>query len=142
MRPLPRPRRRAPAPQATAAALVVRSAVLDCEGISLALGLAPTEAVAADPASAHGFRRSATWSISSAGMLSSDDPGDHLDWLLDRVQPVAERLSALVARRDAGASISCRYPARDFSGPTLDPARLRAIADLGLGLDLMGVPVG
>lgn len=72
------------------------------------------------------------WFFSSRGRLRSRDVQRHLDWLLDRLEPHAGVLRRL---RTSGCrmEVACFWEsAWEHGGPSLSPATMRRLADLGL----------
>jgi len=72
------------------------------------------------------------WFLSTEGVLESKDVRRHIDWLLDRIEPSAAELQALV-REGARADIFCYWlSAQGHGGPTLSPGQMHRLARLQL----------
>ena len=72
------------------------------------------------------------WFLESAGQVDSRDLRDHLGWLLEHLAGKGAPLQEFLARGYL-VDICCRWDsAWGHGGPTLDPAQLRQIGDLGL----------
>ena len=74
------------------------------------------------------------WFLTTRGAVESKDIRRHLDWLLDRIDPVAHVIRALQAE-------GCRMNVWAYwlaqsgqGGPMLSPAQMRRLADLDLEL--------
>lgn len=122
---------------------------LDPDGVSAALGLTPTTALARDEeipigrkgkASLH--RRTGIWLIDTEHTIESTSLERHLIHLLDAVEPAAAGLDALRSRHDLRADFFCYWlSATGHGGPHISPGSLRRIAalDAELGIDFYGV---
>lgn len=71
------------------------------------------------------------WSLSSEGHVDSKDMRDHLNWLLDRVEPCKVGLDTLRIEHEGFMRINCVWwSARGQGGPTLWPEQMKRLADL------------
>ena len=76
------------------------------------------------------------WFLNSEGHVDSRDVRRHVDWLLDRIVPVAEQLRELL-RMDphAKAAVCCLWvSASGHGGPVLSGPQLTRLAELGLDI--------
>lgn len=82
------------------------------------------------------------WLMSAEGEVSDDaDLDAHLAWLLDRLEPHADDLRALIAGQSLAADFFCGYFMGGWNnGFTLRPQTLARVAALGaeLGIDIYG----
>ena len=79
------------------------------------------------------------WSISSRAHVSSSDLAEHLEWLLNRLEPSDGLLSTI---RDSlpglDVFIMVRWNSLGFNTiPVLDEASISRLARMGLGLDFL-----
>jgi len=105
------------------------------EEVTATLGIAPTEThVRGDLANAKSGRTFPvhSWFLCTKGSVESRDSRRHLDWLLDRVLPVTEKVRALESR-GARVWISCYWvSASGHGGPSLLPVHLKKLSELGV----------
>lgn len=121
-------------PQAVTDGTGLRPARLHLRGEVPSFGVAPL--------------RHAQWELSSRPVVKSDDLDDHLSWLLDQLEPVADRLPPYVpcdatfdGRHPAPGVVVARffcYCASDAvgGGPRLSPRTLERIGRMNAALDL------
>jgi uncharacterized protein DUF4279 len=79
------------------------------------------------------------WCLSSEGIISSRDLRDHLNWLLDRVEPAKSELFRLRSEHRGSMRFDCIWWSKfGQGGPTLWPEQMRRIADLDIecGFDI------
>ena len=109
----------------TCAKLVVVAVGQPSSVVSERLGLEPT---AVSGGGAH-------LAFSSERVVASRDVRRHLDWLLDRIEPVAPALRDLQRDPDVRTSVRCVWWSKGaHGGPTLWPEQLVRLAALGLEL--------
>ena len=86
--------------------------------------------------------RKGLWSLDTSGEVPDEvDLDTHLAWLLDRLEPSAEDLRALMVEQGLAADFFCGYFMGGWNnGFALSPRTLARIAALGaeLGLDIYG----
>ena len=74
------------------------------------------------------------WFLYSEGHVESRDSARHIDWLLDRLMLHVEAIRSL---RDEGCKmdISCYWLSEEgHGGPTIPPAQMKRLAELGIEL--------
>lgn len=72
------------------------------------------------------------WFLSSEGAVESRDARRHIDYLLDLVLPVKDKIEEL-QKSSAQIDITCYWLSKSCNGgPTLSKQQLRKLADLGL----------
>jgi len=79
------------------------------------------------------------WFLSSEGKISSMDLRRHLDWLLDKLDPTADRLKDIQRQPGVQMAVGCVWwSARGQGGPTLWPEQMGRLANLNLecGFDI------
>jgi hypothetical protein len=124
----------------TFAELRIFAAELDPKQISQTLGLVPSSSQQRGQVITNSLGRDRTarlgvWRLSSDGHVESRDLRRHLDWLLAKLTPVADKLKELRRRGDLEMQIDCLWWSRaGDGGPVLWPAHLRVLADLDLEL--------
>jgi hypothetical protein len=113
---------------------------LDPALVTEALGLEPTSACVNGERwrTSRGWSRSSarrsSWRLTTRDVVSSRDSRAHLDWLLDRLEPLQEALERLRAD-GARIVISCFWGSLcGHGGPTLPARQMRRLADLKLEL--------
>ena len=118
----------------------VVDAELDPQRVSDALGLLPTrsgrrgEMISArvQKPRAKGF-----WILDSAQDVARSESFDsHVTWLLDRLEPVAERIQGLASEHEVVDLWAGIYTGKDHGGPVVGATALRRVANLGLALCL------
>jgi len=122
----------------TRATLAIYPGDMDPEKVTQKLGLAPTssqgkgEYEVFTPAGER-MVYSSSWLLSSEGEVLSKDLRRHLDWLLDRIEPVAAQLRELQQHPSMKMAVSCLWwSAFNEGGPTLWPEQMRRMAQLNL----------
>jgi hypothetical protein len=70
-----------------------------------------------------------TWLLSSKDHVSSRDCRRHIDWLLDRLEPLALRTAELQAKGCTIDIFCCWLSKSGHGGPTLSPHQLRRLAE-------------
>jgi hypothetical protein len=103
------------------------------------LGLAPTQSYRAGEPRRHGgaTSRLGVWLLSTEAM-NSLDVSDHIDWLLDQVEPVSGVLTEL-RREGVRQDIFCYWATEDGQGgPALGVSQMRrlAVLELPVGFDV------
>jgi Domain of unknown function (DUF4279) len=74
-----------------------------------------------------------SWFLSSEGYVSSKDVRRHLDWLLDKLEPVSDRLKELQKQPEVRMAINCIWwSAYGQGGPTLWPEQMKRMAEMNL----------
>lgn len=120
---------------------------LDPDAISQATGLRPDHAQRKGDPHPQGRggppRRTGLWMLESpeAAEGTTNHLEDHLTWLLDQLEPVADRLEQLCAHQRLKADFFCGYFMNQInSGFDLTPRTLARVAalDASLGLDIYG----
>lgn len=102
-----------------------------CDDISQRLGLKPTKCGAVTSNRSKGWT---CWRLDSDGIASSREPEEHVNWLLDRIEPVAAELGKLVSE-NAKADIVGFHVSTDLVAPQLDRPQRERLARLGLELE-------
>lgn len=75
------------------------------------------------------------WFLLSEGFVRSKDLRDHVDWLVNKIQPFSEQLREIQKIKDIKITLKCVwFSVLGHSGPVLWPEQMRAIADLDLEL--------
>lgn len=121
----------------TYATLILLHEDLNAELLTQELGIQPTETWKQGEVRNPGSRtpvvsRIGGWFLRTQETVASRDVRRHIDWLLNQVEP---RRSVLGRLRTAGyrMEISCFWvSAFGHGGPTLSPAQMARLADLGL----------
>ena len=73
------------------------------------------------------------WFLSTEGRVASLDLRKHLDWLIAQIAPRKKELAALQKLPGMRMSVCCTWHGRaGHGGPTLGPAQMAALAELGL----------
>jgi hypothetical protein len=101
------------------------------DDISTRLGLEPTSMQVAH-IDAKGRRIVDSWFLSSKDLVESRDSRRHVDWLLDRIEPAASSLAALM---ESGTRIDvCCFweSATGNGGPLISPRQMRRLVALNL----------
>jgi hypothetical protein len=80
----------------------------------------------------HGY-----WGLTSEERMSSTDLGEHLEWLLDQLEPIKHELQTLIQESDNRADLFCFWESESINPRLgLNPSILGRIAALNLRLDL------
>lgn len=134
----------------TFATFVLTGRDLEPQAVTHGTGLRPTHLHLRGevPSSGAPPFRHGQWQLSSRSVVESDDLEDHLSWLLDRLEPVVDRLPPHVPRDEAFdsktsppgvvvAKFFC-YWASDAvgGGPRLNPHTLERIGRMNAALEL------
>ena len=73
------------------------------------------------------------WELSSNDFMESRDIRDHIDWLLDKIEPRSKELKELQENPDLTMCIYCTWRAkRGYGGPVLWPSQMKRMSDLNL----------
>jgi hypothetical protein len=84
-----------------------------------------------DPLGRTGTAPRTVWGLSSEGHVHSKDLRDHLNWLLDRIEPCKDALDRLRTEHEGVMRIGCVWwSAAGHGGPTLWPEQMKRLADL------------
>src|SRR5262245_898960 len=113
----------------TFATLRVYHTDLDPDWVTQLLGMEPTRTQRKGQPFMKGVLRTGAWFVRTEGVLASKDVCRHIDWLLDRLAGKTEAL------REAGCRIDifCYWlSAQGHGGPTLYPATLKQLGELGI----------
>jgi len=79
----------------------------------------------------HGY-----WEICSQDVVKTTDLAVHIEWLLEKLEPVREQLGSLI-KGEVKADIDCFFESlTGHGGPTFSPRLLARIASLNLELGL------
>jgi len=111
---------------------------LDPISITRYLGVTPTSTVTKGERSINSLGRERIakrngWFLSSEGHVSSKDVRRHLDWLLDKLEPISNRLKELQEQPEVKMSIECIWwSAYGQGGPTLWPEQMKRMAEMNL----------
>ena len=92
-----------------------------------------------DPRNGKGRWPEGIWTLTSEEQVGSTDLQQHIEWLLDRLEPVRDSLQALLAGPAYHADVFCFWEsATGHGGPAFSAAFLRrfAVWNLDLGLDV------
>jgi hypothetical protein len=119
----------------TYASLRIFSKDTDPEAISAALGITPTRSFRmGEPFSprAQRPRPSHGWLLCTDGLVESKDTRRHIDWLLDKVLPVAPAFARVTKGGTLADVFSFWVSARGQGGPMLSPWQMERLALLGL----------
>jgi hypothetical protein len=74
-----------------------------------------------------------SWLLSSGKYISSKDLRTHLNWLLDKIEPVANKIIDLQYIDGVKMTIRCTwFSAEGLGGPTLWPEQMERMAKLNL----------
>lgn len=106
--------------------------------VSRRLGIDPTSVRIKDGEAKNSLGRTRVhpvnaWFLSSENVVHSKDVRRHLDWILDLVEPTAERLLELQRESDVRMTVNCTWwSAGGQGGPTLWPEQMARLARLNL----------
>ena len=74
------------------------------------------------------------WFLSSKGEINSKDCRRHLDYLLDRILPLKDKIKELI-NDGATIDLSCYWLSKNGSGgPTLSASQFGKLAEIGIDL--------
>lgn len=72
------------------------------------------------------------WFFTSENIINSKDSRRHIDYLMDKLLPIKEKLKTL-AEQGVGIDITCFWSSENGQGgPTLSPPQLSKLAELGI----------
>lgn len=72
------------------------------------------------------------WFLCTRGKIKSKDSRRHIDWILDKIEPVIEEVRAL-QKEGATIDIMCFWgSAAGNGGPTISPGQMRRLVKLDL----------
>lgn len=129
-----------PAVTQTWATLRIGGTELDTAEVTHLLGLSPTHSHSAGEHHGQNGRlvwKKGLWDLSSEGQLVSLDLEEHIIWILDLVEPVADRLTDLIQRPGVQADIFCFWEVEEVNtGLDLGPSVMARLGALGLSLGL------
>ena len=75
--------------------------------------------------------------LSSEGIINSLDARRHLDWLLDKIEPLSDNLIELQKREEIEMWITCVWwSAHGHGGPMFWPIQLQKLGKLGLEFEI------
>lgn len=124
------------------ATLTIYPKLLHPDIISEMLGLAPTrqnvigEKVTNSIGSTREIKKSG-WFLSTENIVLSKDLREHLDWILDKIEPASQAIEKLQSRKETTMSISCVWHSlAGDGGPVLWPEQMIRISNLNLELSL------
>jgi hypothetical protein len=114
------------------------------ESVTHHLGIAPTSTMIKGKRKVNSLGRERIapmngWFLSSEGQVSSKDVRRHLDWLLDKLELVSDRLKEIQEQPEVRMSIECIWwSAHGHGGPTLWPEQMKKMAEMNLecGFDI------
>ncbi|MGH2409556.1 MAG: DUF4279 domain-containing protein [Chloroflexota bacterium] len=126
-----------------AAAIRLAGPDVEPDGITATLGVKPTEANRqAGKRSARAGNGShhpngwGTWMLDSRSEAASENLGEHLLWLLDRMQPSSAEFRQIAERPEVEAEALVIWIATvDFGGPRIEPGILARLAAMGLAFE-------
>ena len=124
-----------PTCRTTHATLRAFSPSVPAERVTKLLDIEPTNTHAVgDPigAGGRGARKQHGWFLSTEERVSSSDTRQHIDWLLDRLEPAREGHAQLVGEGVVFDLFSYWESAKGHGGPMLEPSQMRRLAELGL----------
>ena len=127
------------------ATLVIYPRLLHPEVISEMLGITPTrqnvlgEKITNSQGRTREIEKSG-WFLSTENIVFSKDLRDHLDWLLNKIEPSCNVIEKLQCGNEAIMAISCVWHSLvGHGGPVLWPEQMKRMSDLNMefGLDLL-----
>lgn len=121
------------------ARLLIDSPELPVESISRTVGVKNTKLTLVNQSQfdliGPGMKlKEAKWLLSSENRVNSVDLRDHLDWLLERLNPVASALSELQKSNRVKMLLDCVMFFKGGGVPKLRPDQMRTIGELNLAL--------
>ena len=127
-----------PSCERTYAELRIYSGFMDPETVTNQLGVAPTSLQKKGERRVNSLGRTREvilngWFLSSESEVSSRDLRQHLDWLLDKIEPSAPQLSNLQTAAGLTMLVNCIWwSAKGQGGPTLWPEQMQRVSALDL----------
>jgi hypothetical protein len=123
------------------AELLVYGMELDPDRVTHVLGVAPTQAGRRGDVSTNSQGRQRTvrlnhWFLSSEPAVQSTELRRHLDWLLERLDPVADAVHELSAPPETWVLIKCLSWWKDSGVVGLEPAHLQSLAKLSIPIEI------
>jgi hypothetical protein len=111
---------------------------LDARDVTARLGIIPsTSFQRGDPGGPNGPWRRGHWSITTREEGLSCDSQLHIEWLLDRLDPVREELLAIISEPGIQADIRCYWESvTGHDGPGFSSSFFRRFAAFNLGLGI------
>lgn len=74
------------------------------------------------------------WNFSSEGAVASNDCRRHIDWIISKILSQKEAVLE-ISRKGATIEVSCLWESKfNSGGPTLDPAQMLPLAELGISI--------
>lgn len=122
----------------TYAELRIYTGAMEPHLVTNRLGIAPTSTQVKGESKANSLGRVREvnlngWFLSSDGKSSSMDVRRHLDWLLDKIEPVGQRILDLQEVAGVTMVVNCVWwSASGQGGPTLWPEQMQQLAGLNL----------
>jgi Domain of unknown function (DUF4279) len=120
------------------ATLILRGKELDPQVVTDQLGIKPSKSFKRGDKRTeqkkwhHGF-----WGLTSDEVIQSTDLADHIEWLMNQIEPVRQNLLKIMNEKDINAEISCLLIlSTDHDELYLKPEILYKISSLGLQLNL------
>jgi hypothetical protein len=74
------------------------------------------------------------WFIESENNVKSKKFSDHLDYVLDIILPVNEKLQQFIRKHDLDVYMTCSWWGEMHCGPRLTPEQLRKLSELNIEL--------
>lgn len=108
------------------------------EKITILLGVNPTQinVAGASVTNSRGRTREiklSGWFLSSKNNVMSKDLRDHIDWVVNQLSPVTERLNEIQNTCGVKMTLKCVWRSKyGHSGPVLWPEQMVGVAGLGL----------
>jgi len=82
-------------------------------------------------------RQHGLWLITSEGQIETADLEDHVEWLLQKIEPAKDEMVAYVQETGSWADVFCFCEvAGGGGGPVLSPRLLRRMGEAGLSVSL------
>jgi Domain of unknown function (DUF4279) len=129
-----------PAVTRTWATLRISGDRLDPDNVTTRLGIAPSRSHKAGDRHGEQGRmiwKHGQWSLTSQGVIESTDLELHIEWLLDRIEPMHEKLQEITQQPDVTADIFCFWESESVNaGIDLAPSLMGRVASLRLSLGL------
>jgi len=96
------------------------------------LGIKPTDISIAEPNGPRGRVVVSGWFLSTKGKLKSRDSRRHIDWLLDKIEPMTEQILTL-QKQGMSMDISSFWgSASGNGGPTISPEQMSRLVTMNL----------
>lgn len=117
--------------------LRLNSDSLSPQAITNFLGIEPSETIEKGVGTnilTHEVTNHNTWLLTSENIINSKDSRRHIDYLVDKLLPIREKLKIL-ASHGAKIDICCLWFSESgHGGPTLSPQQLSKLGELGIDL--------